>query len=252
LQASDSDGDPLVYSTQVLAVDPVAQRAYELDQRLGLRFSRSYRTNLRRAGEKYMLGNGGRTYFILPNGELHLFRGTIRRSPLVATLSPAYYANPALLHDARPPGLTPSDVATVTVAGSELVIDPRAGFLGSFTVVVTASDGTAAATQSFQVVVANDVPYRQAAVGGSGTSSFQPPAPSLAGIDPQVRQAVDQLMAGLFAAEAQAARSAALPWHSAGWSWRDAAGNDLWGAPLAGPGNRQDRVLQAVYAEFGW
>jgi len=256
LEASDPDGDRLVYTTQVLAVDPVAQRAYELDQQLGLRFSRSYRTNLRGSGEKYMAGNGGRTYFILPNGELHLFRATIRRSPLVATLSRAYYDNPALLHDARPPGLAPSDVATVVVAGSELVIDPRAGFLGSFTVRVSASDGAATATQSFQVVVANDVPYRQGAAGPSGTSSFQPPTPGLPGADPQVRPAVDELMRQLGMADRasallEAAWSAGLPARSASWSWPDASGNEFWGGPLPARGSRQERVLQALYAQLG-
>ncbi len=222
LNASDPDGDPLVYTTQVLAVDPLAERAYELDQRLGLRFSRSYRTNLRRAGEKYMLGNGGRTYFILPNGELHLFRSNIRRSPLVATLSRAYYDNPALLHDARPPGLVASDVATATVEGSELVIDPRAGLVGSFTVRVSASDGTAAATQSFQVVVANDVPYRQLSMGRSGTSSFQPLARGLAGIDPRMFRAVDELMRQLDIADR------ALLLSRAEWNAASLAGPGSW------------------------
>ena len=58
----------------------------------------SYYTNARGAGEKYMLGNGNVLYFILPNGALYRWGGSIAKSTLVDTLSPAYYANPALLH----------------------------------------------------------------------------------------------------------------------------------------------------------
>jgi hypothetical protein len=248
LSATDTDGDPLVYSAQVLSIDPVAQRAYELDRQLGLRFGGSYRTNLRRCGEKYMAGNGGRTYFILPNGELHLFKSTIRRSPLVATLSRAYYDNPALVHDARPPGLIPSNVATVTVAGSELVIDPRAGFVGSFTVRATASDGIATASQSFQVVVSNATANRSFAIGLSGDSSFQPRAAGLRGIDPGVFRAVDELMRQLGMADRasallQAAWSAGLPSGASSRSWSDAPGNDP-------RGSRAERVLGDLYARI--
>ena len=248
LSATDADGDPLVYTAQVLSIDPVAERAYELDQQLGLRFSRSPRTNLRRCGEKYMLGNGGRTYFILPNGELHLFKSTIRRSPLVATLSRAYYDNPALLYDARPPGLVPSDVAAVTVAGSELSIDPRAGFVGSFTVRVTASDGIATTSQSFQVVVSNATANRSLAIGPSGDSSSQPRAAGLRGIDPGVFRAVDELMRQLGMADRagallEAVWSAGLPGGASSWSWSDAPGNDP-------RGSREEGVLGDLYARI--
>jgi subtilisin family serine protease len=45
------------------------------------------------------------------------------------------------------------DLGTVAVAGTKLTITPAPGFLGSFQVVVVASDGLGSATQSFSVTV---------------------------------------------------------------------------------------------------
>ena len=56
---------------------------------------------------------------------------------LVATLSPATYANPALLYDALPDA---GGAAAVTVTGNTLTIDPVAGFVGTLSVLVTVTD----------------------------------------------------------------------------------------------------------------
>ena len=107
LNASDADGDSLTYSAQAMTVDGLAQKAYSLDQRLGLHkyANGSYYLNARGAHEKYVLGNGNALYFILPNGSLYRWGGSIAKSTLVDTLSSAYYANPALLCSAQTPSL---------------------------------------------------------------------------------------------------------------------------------------------------
>ena len=97
--------------------DPFAQNAYNLAQQLGLHTyaNGNYYTNGRGAGEKYLLGNGNGLYFLLPNGALYCWNGSIAGSTLVATLSPDYYANPVLLYQAQSP-------AAISAAGSTSAI----------------------------------------------------------------------------------------------------------------------------------
>ncbi len=132
MHASDADGDSLTYSVQAMTIDRLAQKAYALDQQLGLHTyaNGSYYTNARGAGEKYLLGNGNGLYFVLPNGSLYRWGGSIAASTLVDTLSPAYYSNPALLYNAQTPSLTSISSASVvaTISGSTLTIT-RAGGL---------------------------------------------------------------------------------------------------------------------------
>jgi len=169
LSARDPDGDPLRYSAQVLVSDATAQKAWDLDQRYGLRYAGGYFYNYRGLKEKYVVGNGGQWFFILPNGEVHQFTGNVRRSPLVGKLSRTYYDNPSLLHDAQG-GLLPSNVATVSVVGNQLVIDPNNKFKGTFYVRATVSDGTSSASQTFQVTVSSSVAVRS----GSGIRALGP------------------------------------------------------------------------------
>ena len=101
--ATDRDGDHLTYSAQVSAVDPLTQKAYDLNQQLKLsQYGGSYSTNLLGASEKYLRGSDGTWYFILPSGGLYRWGGTIARSTLIYTFSSAYYADPSLLWNAKP------------------------------------------------------------------------------------------------------------------------------------------------------
>ena len=162
LQAADADGDPLTFSVQVGTVDPLSMKAYELDQQLKLyQWQGSYWTNLRGANEKYLASEtNGLAYpcFILPNGDLYRWGGSIARSTLIAKLSPAYYNNPALLWQAQPPAITPVTGLSATVADGLLTITRSAEQAGDFYVRVTAGDGIATTTQLFRVSVTNAAP----------------------------------------------------------------------------------------------
>ena len=155
LHASDADGDRLTYSVQVMAIDRTAQEAYNLDQQLGLHTyaNGSFYTNARGANEKYLLGNGNTTYFLLSNGALYCWGGSIAGSTLVNTLSSAYYANPALLYNAQTPSLAAesSAFATATISGSTLTIRRQAGISDVLCVQVTVSDGSKSASTTFTV-----------------------------------------------------------------------------------------------------
>lgn len=158
LAGSDPDGDPLTYSAEALAVDPLAQKAYDLDRRLGLSYAGSYFQNFGGAQEKHLRGSDNRWYFLLPNGELRQWTGSVAASPLVDQLSAAYYADPALLHSASAPLGRAIAGLTVRVSGNQLIVDPPAGFVGQFYVRATVSDGIAAASQTFLVQVVNQAP----------------------------------------------------------------------------------------------
>ena len=168
LNASDADGDPLSYSVQVVACDPLAKTAYDLDQQLGLyEWGGSYWTNLRGANEKYLASttNGlAAPCFILPNGQLYRWGGSIAASTLVATLSSAYYANPSLLVNAQPPVYSPvaSSNVSASVSGSTLTITRAAGYTNDLSVRISVSDGTATTTSTFNVSVTNAAPQMAA------------------------------------------------------------------------------------------
>ncbi len=166
LDATDADGDQLTYTAEVLQTDPQAELAYQLDQQLGLHLQTSYYENARGMGEKYLQADDGDWYYVLPNGELYRWGGSIESSTLVATLDAAYHADPTRLYEAQMP--TPeamplaeqSDV-TLSLVGNVLTIDPADGFAGRFQVRVMVSDGIAADSQTFDVAVTNSAPVLQ-------------------------------------------------------------------------------------------
>jgi subtilisin family serine protease len=155
LQASDSDGDSLSYSVHVMTIDSLAQKAYTLDQQLGLHTyaDGNYYTNARGAGEKYLIGDGNVLYFIKPNGSLYRWGGSIGKSLLIDTLSPTYYANPALLHSAQTPGLMSisSSSVTASITGNVLNVTREPGFSGVLCIRVSVSDGQQTDSEVFTV-----------------------------------------------------------------------------------------------------
>jgi beta-glucanase (GH16 family) len=138
LSATDVDGDSLTFSAVVRSL------AYVLDQQLGLSFAGDYYENMLGRGEKWMIGDGGIWYFVLPNGELYRDDGT-----LMGNVGASYWANPSLLHDAQPD----QPHAVIGIVGSDLIIDLEDGFVGSLVIWMTASDGLLTDTKAFRVIV---------------------------------------------------------------------------------------------------
>ncbi len=127
VQVSVSDGSKSDSDTFTVA-DPFAQKAYDLDQQLGLHTypNGTYYANARGAGEKYLLGNGNGLYFLLPNGALYRWGGSIAGSTLVATLSADYYANPALLYQAQSPAAVAAAAAATASSLSVRAVENTA------------------------------------------------------------------------------------------------------------------------------
>jgi subtilisin family serine protease len=160
LSASDPNGLTLSYTA---TVPTSSSPAYQLKTSLGLVYAGSYYTNLMGAGEKWISSSSSQWYCLLPDGELRRWAGTwaatLQPTAFVANLGSTYYANPSLLLNATG-GSAP---ATVSVSsGGVLTLKPAAGYVGSFTVQITVSNGTKSVTQSFSVAV---VPASSASPG---------------------------------------------------------------------------------------
>ena len=175
LSASDTDGDAVTCAATLLATDPLAQTAYDLDQRMGLRYSGSYYEDSWGRQERWIQAQDNSWWGILPNGEVLRWGGSWEASPVLAILDASYYANPTLLYDARPPVATiaAGDV-TLGLQGNQLTIDPRAGFAGTFWVQVSASDGVYSPSAGFRVTVTGS--------GSSGSSASDPAVQPLGGV----------------------------------------------------------------------
>jgi hypothetical protein len=132
LSASDPNGDPLSYSATAQSIE------YHLDQTLGLTTP----------GGNEFLNWGGRNekwiaaasvwYYITPDGKFYRWlNGNMANDPVVEQLSPAVYANTALLHSAQPNNAP----AVLSVNGSTLSINPHDTYSGRLVVTATVSDG---------------------------------------------------------------------------------------------------------------
>ena len=149
LAETQPDGAPLNYTVEL--IDAVA---VELDQQHNLYTGGDYYTNWGGRDEKWLQGNNG-WYFVLPNGGLWQWNGDFDDSTQVAELTPRYYEDPALLHDAQPRGSASADDAT-------LIVTPVEGFVGILELRLTTSNGTASATELLTVSVVNSAPTLEA------------------------------------------------------------------------------------------
>jgi hypothetical protein len=154
LSGSDADGDLLTYSVDVSS-DLMVQRAYNLDQQYGIgtnegSIENNYWENYRGLNERYLAG-----FFLLPNGALYQWGGSIEASTMIATLDSSYYNDPSLLSEAQTPA---AESVIATISGSTLTIDPAVGFVGSFQVTVAVTDGVDTSQQTFNVTVTNNTP----------------------------------------------------------------------------------------------
>ena len=117
-------------------------------------YAGSYYQNSYGANEKWLLGSGGQWYCLTPDGKLHHFVNTMANTllpaNLVASLGVAYYNDPSLLYKAAPPTNPP---VTLGISGNKLTITAPSAYTGSFQITVTAYDGHASVTGTFQVTV---------------------------------------------------------------------------------------------------
>lgn len=162
--ASDVDGDSLSYSAEAFQIDPLEQQAYQSDQEYGLyQWNGNFWTDLRGANEKYFAGyyQGDRNaYFILPDGELYRWSGSIADSVHVTTLSAEYYNNPFLVCNAVAPDYISVDASDVQFDfnGNEFTVVRASDYLDNFVVQVRVSDGVSASTDSFSISLVNAAP----------------------------------------------------------------------------------------------
>jgi len=88
-------------------VDPLARKAFELDQEFGLEANSTF--NWGGASEKWRGSASGTWYFITPDGKFYEWTGSqpganfVSGSKLVATLDSSYYSDVSKLHDAQEP-----------------------------------------------------------------------------------------------------------------------------------------------------
>jgi hypothetical protein len=125
--------------------------------------------------------NGNSIYLLLASGDLYAYGGgtyaaTVANSAnLIAHLDPSVFTNPALLTGARAP--LAAAVATVpvtaNVSGHTLTVNAPSGFVGTFQVTVTATDGVTSTSQTFFVTstdtppVPNSIPAQTVSLSGS-------------------------------------------------------------------------------------
>lgn len=151
LGGHDPEGDKITYTVKI------SNLYAELKERFGLYSLPSLGYNANSLEEKWIGGADGR-YFVRPNGLLYKYLGSGRvadNSVVVASVGLEVYNNPSILTD-FPVKL--SQLASVQIVGSNLIIDPHDSFVGTFTVEVTASDWLNSTKKSFSVTVSNRTP----------------------------------------------------------------------------------------------
>ena len=164
LSSADSDNNDVIYTAKLVTVDPMALRAFNWDSLLNLTTPTDYQVNARGAQEKNFQSVNGTYYYILPNGEFHIWGGSLASSPLLDTFTSEYYDTPSLLTAARKPTTTALYGVLVSVSGNVLTMTANRDISGTFYVLVTVSDGVLSSQQMFvlTVPVSNTAPVLEA------------------------------------------------------------------------------------------
>jgi subtilisin family serine protease len=147
LPVTDASGNPVTYAA---VLGGSSALALQLEKSLGLIYLGSYFQNLFGDNEKWLGSSGGQLYFLLPDGELRKYTGSMSASlsaaNLIATLDAADYTNPQLLLNPVQP--------TFQVSGNTLTVQFPKGFVGTFVIQVTETDGSVVTKQNISVTVA--------------------------------------------------------------------------------------------------
>jgi hypothetical protein len=151
LSASDADGDDLTWSVELVTS---SSADYDLKERLGLAHYDSRWDNSLGRGEKWLKTNAGAWYYMTSDGSIY----NNTNGALEGAVDASHYADPYTLIDLENTPVDPAIVATLSLDGTTLTIDPADGFTGTFSVEVSVSDGRETVSQVFGVSVTNNPP----------------------------------------------------------------------------------------------
>ncbi len=149
LIASDAEDDPLEFKAEIEG-NSFEKVAADTDQQYQFNNYIPQYDNFYRLGEKRLTSSTGLEYFIFSDGSIYEFTYPYYRYK--TTIDASYYENPTALVNAYP--LDFSEYATLSVtngAPGSLSIKLSDTFKGSFSIIVTVSDGNKTSSSSFLV-----------------------------------------------------------------------------------------------------
>lgn len=148
LPSSDADGHAITYSVEV-----IGDQLSVLDAEHEFWSNGNYYTNHVGSQERWIRSQSGDWHFLLPDGGLYRWQGSIAASTAIAELGSDVYDNPTLLTDPEP---TP---IVATLNGDGLTIVAPSDYTGQVQIRIMASDGYQTVSQRvrFSVVSAEDV-----------------------------------------------------------------------------------------------
>lgn len=149
LGISDPDGDELT-----IEVNVAGSLAAQLRDEFGLVAVESLNNwgeNWGGQGDKWLQGNDGDWFFLLPDGSLNQWTGSFETSTQLGIVGTEYYNDPQLLLDAN------SAPVAAEIVNGQLVISPQ-GQTGTFEIEVIVSDGELSASTQFALDVTNSSP----------------------------------------------------------------------------------------------
>jgi subtilisin family serine protease len=181
LNASSPNGSAITYSATAQYLPAIA---YQIDQAQHLNYMGNYYLNAYGANEKWMSGAGGVWFGIFPNGQVRRWAGTMAATlgaaNLIGTLDASYYAIPSNLWNA-PAATAPP--AVLSISGNQLSISSSASWLGTYTVVVTASDAHYNIPRTFNITQITNTPPTLVAIANVTISHGQNTNVTLVGAD---------------------------------------------------------------------
>lgn len=145
LPTVDADGHLLIYT-----IETIGDELGTLDDQHGFWADDQYYTNYLGQNEKWIRDATNHWHYIDPSGALYRWEGSFVDSQLLAQLPTNVYQTPALLTDPEPIPIV------ATIEGNVLTIISSAEYRGTVLFELTASDGYAQSTTTFQVALFED------------------------------------------------------------------------------------------------
>ncbi|HMO16454.1 MAG TPA: Ig-like domain-containing protein [Oligoflexia bacterium] len=155
IEAEDPDGDPLLFSSEILSSRDVG---FELNTRYEFyQLSSDHDFNKLGNNEKYFYGkdpvsNARKTFVLYPDGRLFQWEGQLTKSMFIGTISKDYYEDLSLLfYAASRDGNNAGGQSFIS--GNKVKLELPANFTGSMWIKVTASDTKESVSTYFPVNV---------------------------------------------------------------------------------------------------